>query len=226
MTRDRSKDRPKTAAELMAELRKDPDFLARERAREQQDRENRERYARAAGPLLAELDAAGFRLGTLGELRQLGRAAAAAVPILLRWLPRADYPPLKEEIVRTLSVPWAGPLAAPALIAEFERAGTDEPAGSGLRWAIANALSVVAGDPVFEEIVRLARDAGAGKAREMLTLALGNMTNPRARASVDQAITSRICLAASPRWTTAACPPLTRSSLSCASRTRARSSRS
>jgi hypothetical protein len=180
MSRDRSKDRPKTAAELMAELQKDPDYLARARFREQQQRANTEAYAKAAGPLLTELDQAGFRVGSIGELRQRETPYHAGVPILLRWLPRVDHPPLKEDIVRTLSVPWAGPSAAPALIAEFKRAGTDDPAGTSLRWAIANALAVVADDSVFEEIVRLVQDTRSGKAREMLALALGNMKDPRA----------------------------------------------
>lgn len=80
--------------------------------------------------------------------------------------------------MRTLSVPWARSIAGQALIEEFRRA--DDPEGTGIRWAIANALEVVADDDVLEDVIQLVQDPGHGKAREMLTQALANMTNPRA----------------------------------------------
>ncbi|MGH3467692.1 MAG: HEAT repeat domain-containing protein, partial [Thermocrispum sp.] len=49
-----------------------------------------------------------------------------------------------------------------------------------LRWAIGNALEVVADDDVFEDLVELARDRRYGRAREMIVVALGNMGDPRA----------------------------------------------
>jgi HEAT repeat protein len=85
---------------------------------------------------------------------------------------------VKEDVVRTLSIPWAAPAAVPALIAEFRRA--DDPQGDGLRWAIANALAVTADDAVFDQLAALATDKQYGKAREMLVLALGNCRDPRA----------------------------------------------
>jgi HEAT repeat protein len=84
----------------------------------------------------------------------------------------------KEDIVRTLSVPCAKPAAAPVLIDEFKAA--NDPTGEGLRWTIANGIAVVADDAVFEELLFLAQDKQYGKARELLTVALGNMKNPRA----------------------------------------------
>ncbi len=50
------------------------------------------------------------------------------------------------------------------------------------KWTIGNALSVVADDSVFEDLVELAKDQRHGRAREMLMLALGRMKNPRAAA--------------------------------------------
>lgn len=174
MTRDRSKNPPKSAAELMAELQKDPEVLARMRQQEQQQRANVENYLRIAEPVLKELGARGYRINTIGELVQGNTPYRSAVPILLHWLPRISDPQVKEDIVRTLSVPWAKPTAAPALIEEFRKADS-----AALQWAIANALAVVADDSVFEDLVRLVQDTGFGKAREMLALALGNMQDPR-----------------------------------------------
>ena len=176
MSRDRSGDRPKTAAELMAELRQDPEYIARERWRQQQEQENAQLYARAAEPVLADLEEDGFHVQTVGELRQRADYRAA-IPSLVRWLPQVSYLPLKEDIVRTLSVPWARPMAGRVLIEEFRR--TDDRTGTGLRWAIANALEVVADDDVLDEVIQLVRDPECGRAREMLTVALANMKSPR-----------------------------------------------
>jgi hypothetical protein len=175
MSRDRSRDPPKTAAELTAELQKDPEYRARMQRREQQQRENAESYNAAAEQVLKDLGAIGFRVNTVSELRHERRQYRAAIPTLLRWLPRISDRHVKEEIIRTLSVPWAKPTAAPVFIDEFRKA-EDE----GVRWALANGLEVVADDAVFEDLVQLVRDKNNGKAREMLAVALGNMKDPRA----------------------------------------------
>jgi hypothetical protein len=159
----------------MAELQKDPEYAARMRQREEQQRANTENYSRAAEPVLKELRARGFRVNTIGELRQSKKDYRAAVPILLRWLSRISDLLVKEDIVRTLSVPWAKPAAGPALIEEFRRAENDE-----IRWAIANGLAVIADDGVFGELMQLVKDKRYGKPREMLALALGNMQDSRA----------------------------------------------
>jgi len=178
VTQDRSKDPPKSAAELMAELQQDPEYLARMREQHRQRRESVESYAQAAAPLLKDLAAIGFHLDTVGDLRQSRTEYRSAVSTLLHWLPRISDLNVKEDIVRTLSVPWAKPEAAWGLIEEFETAR--DPAYEGLRSAIASGLAVVADDTVFEELVRLVQDTRYGRAREMLALALGNMQNPGA----------------------------------------------
>ena len=178
MKRDRSKDAPKSAAELMAELNADPDYNARMRQRERQERENAENYRQAAEPILRDLAASGFKVQNLRELRQAGTEYPGAVPILVRWLPKIENAQVKEDLVRTLSVPWAAPEAVPALIAEFKRTGGQQ--SDGLRWAIANGLAVTADDAVFDQLAALATDRRYGKSREMLAIALGNCHDPRA----------------------------------------------
>ena len=106
--------------------------------------------------LLDELAEVGFPVVSLTELRTSGVRYRAAVPVLLWWLPVMSDRRVKEELVRALSVPWARPVAALPLIAEFGRVDERvDPTGTGLRWAIGNALSVVADDSVFDELVRL-----------------------------------------------------------------------
>lgn len=151
---------------------------AREQEWEQQRREAAARYQEVAGPVLADLAQAGFLVTEVGALRHQKIEYKEAIPILLRWLARVNDVRVKEDIVRTLSVPWASPIAAPALIDEYRRA--QDPTGTGLKWVIGNGLSIVADDRVFDELVELVQDRQHGRAREMVAVALGNMRNPRA----------------------------------------------
>lgn len=174
--RDRSGDRPKSAAELMSELQRDPEFVARQKQQEDERRRNLESYRTAARDVLADLAAAGFEVEAIGDLRRLGTPYPQAVPVLLHWLPRVRDAAVKEDIVRTLSVPWATD-AASLLVSAFEQA--EDPTGTGLRWAIGNALEVLANDGIADELIRLATDRRFGKAREMVVLGLGKLRDAR-----------------------------------------------
>ncbi len=168
-----------TAEELMAQLEADPEWVAR---RDQQDRE-RQRAVQGnredAAAIVSELREAGFEVDSIADLYSKRMSYRDAVPILLRWLPTVDNPAVKEDVVRSLTVKWARPQAAPLLIAEFRRVeGSGEELG--LRWAIGNALAEVADDSVFQDVAALATDQRWGRSREMVVLALANMSDPRA----------------------------------------------
>lgn len=173
------KKRNKTAAELMAELQGDPAFVARAQRQEQVRAREIEEIRAASAPVMAELAERGFHFSSPTELRERGGRYTDAVPVLLKWLPVVSNPYAKESLVRALSVPFAKS-AAPVLVEEFRRASA---AQSGLKWAIGNALSVVADETVFDDVAELVRDQRHGKAREMLAVALGNMS--KASAAVD-----------------------------------------
>lgn len=165
----------KTADEFMAEIEKDPKYAAGMKKAEDNIRRNIENYRISARGLVADLAAAGFEVDGARDLLRSGKYPANLVPILVRWLPLVQYDALKEDIVRTLSVPWAR-AAAPALIAEFERAALDQPLGLG--WAIGNALEVVANDAITVDMLRLATDRRYGTARQMLVRGLGRLKDP------------------------------------------------
>ena len=131
----------------------------------------------AEKPVLDELALFGLRLSAIADLSRRPDCERA-IPVLLRWLGKVNNAAVKEDIVRALSVPWARPIAAAPLINEFTNA--DMKTGVALKWAIGNALSIVADDGSFEAIADLARDRRHGRAREMLVLALGRMTQPAA----------------------------------------------
>lgn len=93
-----------------------------------------------------------------------------AVPVLLEWLPRIEHPSVKEAIVRHLSTKYAKPVAARPLIEEFRRTPTGQHA---LKWAIGNAIDVVADNSVLPDLLDLARAPQHGGARQMIVARLG-----------------------------------------------------
>ncbi len=178
MSREMKGDRPKTAAEMMAELENDPDYIARMKSQEERRLQAVEESQRNANPILLDLASAGLYVESVADLFNRKMNYEKAIPILISWLPRVVDPHVKQDVIRALTVVWAKPFAAPLLIKEFQKAV--DPSGTGIRWVIANALAVVADDSVFDDVVLLVRDGRNGKAREMLALALANMKNPQA----------------------------------------------
>lgn len=162
------------SAEYKAQLAQNPAFAAHEAQRLQA----MEQHRLAVLPVLEDLAAVGLMYDSLDDLRESGLKYKAAIPVLLRWLPRISNGDVKESIVRTLSVPWARPVAAIPMIEEFRKA--PDRSISSLGWAIGSGLSIVADDSVFNEIAELVLDKRYGRSREMLAFALGRMRDPRA----------------------------------------------
>lgn len=136
-------------------------------------------YSAAAQPVLDELRGLDYRVETLGDLRHLGKPWKSALPVLLRWLPIADDPGVKEDLVRCLSVPWVGNTATDRLIEEFRKAAGTDPA-SALAWTIGNALSIVNVKGFERQIIELCRNPRYGLARQMLVLGLGRFRTSEA----------------------------------------------
>ena len=96
-----------TAADFVAQVQNDPDFIARKCKFEEKRQAGIQHHRVTSQPVLDELKQAGFDVASLDELRRSGVAYRTAIPILLKWLPLISDPDVKESIVRTLSVPWA-----------------------------------------------------------------------------------------------------------------------
>jgi hypothetical protein len=159
-------------------------------------------YLKIAGPILSELEALGYDIDTLDDLRHQDKPWKIALPTLLRWLPRIDDPGVKDSIVRCLSVPWVGNKATAELIEEFRRYApilpsptsiwvgnrmrelSDEEKKAGpffhLAWAIGNALSIVDVGGFEGQIIELCRNPKYGMARQMLVLGLGRFRTSEA----------------------------------------------
>jgi len=164
-----------TAKELIDKLNNNPEYLARMRDIDLKQKLSAKEYDLAAKDVVNELRQMCFRISYVGQLYHGNMCYEVAIPVLMKWLPKIDNIRVKEDIVRALTVKWAKPQAGPLLVDEYDKA-----MDSLLRWAIGNALSVVADDGVCDDLMRLAKDIGAGIDRQMIVVALGNMKNPAA----------------------------------------------
>lgn len=186
------KKEPMTARELLEQKVQDPEHLASVEKRKQEIeaavRENR----KVEVPIVKELRNAGYNVdsvwGLIGLFRTTRSRYVEAVPILLRWLPRISNTDVKDTIVRVLSVPWAKE-ASPTLIAEFKLAPNPPSGKTSWKWAIGNAIEVLADDEVFADISEIALDRQYARDREMFALALAKM-----RKHKDEAIDALIRL--------------------------------
>lgn len=173
-----SKQSGKTAEEFLKELSGDLEYRRRVAKREREGLARGAAISEAEAPVVADLVNAGFPVESVWDLFNKRLNYREAIPILLEWLPKISNQGAKEGIVRALSVKWAKPDAAPLLVREFHR--VEEPSGGSLRWAIGNALEVVADDTVFDDLVEIVQDSSYGRARQMIAVALGKMKDPRA----------------------------------------------
>ena len=80
--------------------------------------------------------------------------------------------------MRALTIRAARPAAAPELIRQFVE--SDDSSELGIRWVIANAISVVADDSMYEQVEGLVKEKRYGRSREMFVLWIGKSRNQRA----------------------------------------------
>lgn len=167
-----------TAAELMAKLNGDPEFVAK-RERQEAERNRREtEYRLAEAPLVDELRAAGFQVQSAWDLVNTAVPYPKAVPILLAHLPQ-DYPPaVREGIARALAVREAS--RGWEVLTQLYRDEQEVRVKDGLAVAIAAA----ANDELIGDVILLARDKRQGPSRVLLLSALERSADPRARSAL------------------------------------------
>src|SRR5207249_3281326 len=98
-----------TAAELMAQLRQDPEFCAREKLREEELERSNRLLRIEQTQLLSELREVGVVVDCVWDLVNTETEYPAAIPVLLRHLSNSYTLPVKEGIARALTVEYAGP---------------------------------------------------------------------------------------------------------------------
>jgi len=180
-----NKKKPVSAAELMARLNSDPEFVAK-RAQEEAERQARAaEWRRAETPLVEELRAAGFAVDSAWDLVNTSAPYPDALPILVDHLQRAYPSRVREGIARALAVPqskFAWDVLTRLYLYEGERDAKD---------GLAVAISAVADDEVIDEVLALVRDERNGASRILLLSALERSEDPRARAALMELGTDR-----------------------------------
>lgn len=169
-----------TAAELLAKLHSDPEWLD-EQAKLEQTFDARSAELQAAeAPLVNELRSLGLEVGSVWDLVNSADPYPAALPLLLDHLGR-DYPSaIREGIARALAVPQAG-FARDALIRAFK---TEEE--SRVKDGLAVAVAETTDPSSFDDLVSLLMDRQNGGSRLLLLSALERSTDPRVEAVLAQ----------------------------------------
>jgi len=167
----------KTAAELMAELNEDPEFVARQRQQEEAQRARVDEWRRAETPLVQHLGRVGVQVDSVWDLVNTAAPYPRAMPVLLDHLQRAYPERVREGIARALAVPEAR-MGWDILLNAF-RSEPDQTT-IGVKSALGSALAEAASDDVLDDVITLLRDKTIGENRVPLLPALLKSSNPRA----------------------------------------------
>ena len=178
-----SKQKGTTAAELMAELEKDPSYLEQRSRREAELRRREGEYARAEVPLVRDLRAAGSQVSSVWDLVNTPGPYPALVPILLAHLDRPYPERIREGIARALAVPESRQ-GWDKLVNDYV-SGTDM-GTHGIKWALHLAIAAAADVSVLNTLISLALDRRHGRNRAMFVDALARFDDPRAKATLDE----------------------------------------
>lgn len=114
----------------------------------------------------------------------VNRPSSRAIPVLMRFLDEDLEPAIKEGVVRALSIKPASRVAIRPMINAFKRPNLPD----SLRWAIGNAIEVLATEDVLPELLQLVGDKRYGRARQMVVLAIGKLKSARTNTDVLDAL--------------------------------------
>jgi hypothetical protein len=148
-----------TAAELVNKLKNDPEFLQRQRKKDRHFEALKLKFEAAEKPLVQALKDVGVSVNSVWDLVNRKQTDAKAIPILLDHL-RHPYPyRVREGIARALTEKVAGKSVFRALVDEYSKVPESADAAQhGFKWALGNAIAVVAKKDDFDERMLLSRE--------------------------------------------------------------------
>jgi hypothetical protein len=168
-----------TAAEHMALLQKNPEWVARNAETEARLKERREQSRKEQSQLLAELAGIGIRVESVWDFVNTADKYPAAIPVLLRHVTFPYSKRIKEGIIRALTVNYAGPEVLRELIRQFCEQTDHSP--NSLKWVLGNAISEVARPADAETVIALAMNPAHGDSRDAITQRLPRVVKNKAR---------------------------------------------
>lgn len=165
-----------TAAELLAELRADPKWVAEQEKRKQVLSRRATAFRAAEVPLVEDLNRTGIAVTSVWDLVNTPSPYPAAVPVLLEHLMQPYPERVREGIARALAVPEARS-GWPILLETFRR--ETDTTTVGVKWALALALGATGTDEVLGDVFALLRDKSLGENRVPLLQILCRSNDPR-----------------------------------------------
>lgn len=159
-----------TAAESTALFETCPEWVEQRDRKEAARRAAEDGYRDAQAGLLADLAAVEIDVTSVWDLVNSPTRYAAAVPVLLRHLGRPYPTRVREGLARSLTAQEATGIAGPGLIDALKRETDPE-----VRWALANALTIVAGPGDILALRALLADPGYADVYERLRKAEQNL---------------------------------------------------
>ena len=160
----------KTAAELLEELQQDDEYQLQQQRRMQMFDAERDALSKEEEKLVDELNSAGASVKSVWDLVNTEEKYEEAIPVLARHLNQPYSSKIKEGIIRALTVAEARGAVGSALIEMFRSENDDY-----VRWAIGNALAIVAESEDIENISALLSDDSYGESRGMLVHAIARL---------------------------------------------------
>ena len=157
----------RTAAESDRFFQACPEWVAQNAAREAKRAEAEVRFRIDEEPVIADLAAAGFEVGSVWDLVNTNKSYPAAIPVLLDHLARPYHHRIREGIIRALTVKEARGIAGNDILDALR-----SEADSENRWALANALTVIADKDQAAGIETLLNDPAYEDVSERLGVAL------------------------------------------------------
>jgi len=162
-----------SAAELMARLQSDPEWVRKNAERESKQNATEAAIRLESESLIADLKAVGMNVASVWDLVNLSTSYPQAIPVLCRHLLRPYRHEITEGIARALTVAEARGSAARVILAELQR--LPDGAQHSVRWALANALTKCADASMLTEIKALVADDRYKDVRERLKVTLAEI---------------------------------------------------
>jgi hypothetical protein len=168
-----------TAAELMAELSRNPTFVASKKRREDEEMRVSATLKEEEKTLVSDLKTLGVLVNSVWDLVNTSDQYPVAIPMLTRHLSMPYSQRTKEGIARALTVPYGGSETLRAVVKEFNRQNANSE--TSLKWVLGNAIGTIATPADADMLIQLVMDRSNGKSRAMIVLALPRVVRDRAR---------------------------------------------
>jgi hypothetical protein len=155
------------AWDLMQELQSDPEWVRQNADREAKQAAAEAQFRVEEDPIIVDLAKVGLEVGSVWDLVNSSASYSEAIVVLLDHLRRPYHSRIRNGIIRALTTPEARSVAGQDVLRELGHEKDSEN-----RWALANALTVVADRDDADQIRRLADDPAYEDIHERLEEAL------------------------------------------------------